>query len=88
MMIEDIRDYAKENGQRIINEDRPFEFRIGFRCAKTEKTWWINIENMKESLQILENDSPATKTKKELVKGCLPSQGGRLALLQFLNNKT
>lgn len=88
LMIEDIREYAKNNGRRIVNEDRPLEFRVAFRCAKTGKTWSVLMENINTSLQPADTDDQAAQTKKELIKACLPSQGGRLSLLHFLNAKS
>lgn len=86
-MIDDIREHAKQNNRRIISEDRPLSFRIGFRCIKTGKTWSVLMSNIYNSLKLNDADDVMTKSRKELIFNCLPSKNGRMILMSFLNNK-
>src|ERR1700676_3139759 len=49
-MFDDIQEHAKNNGRAVINEDRPAELRLAWRCTKTDKTWSIKINNVKKSM--------------------------------------
>jgi hypothetical protein len=86
-MVEEMRMYAAANHRRIYNEDRPLEFRFGWRCAQTNKTWSIRMDKIAKSLEDVPGEPQDIKTKKELLKGCLTSAGGRIALCHFINSK-
>jgi hypothetical protein len=86
-MIDDIREYAKQNGRRIISEDRPLSFRVGFRCITTSKTWSVLMSNIYNTLRPDNADDIIIKSRKELIMNCLPSKSGRMILMGFLNNK-
>jgi hypothetical protein len=87
LMVEEMRDYAATNHRRIYNEDRPLEFRFGWRCAQTNKTWSIRMDKIAKSLESVPGEAQSVKTKKELLRGCLTSAEGRVALCHFLNSK-
>ena len=80
-MLADIRDHSKNNGSAIINEDRPMQLRLGWRCTNTNKNWSIRISNVKKSLEKMEPH------KKDLILRAIQSQEGREALTASLNSK-
>lgn len=80
-MLADIREHAKNNGSAIINEDKPMQLRLGWRCTNTNKTWSIRIANFKKSLEKM------GPHQKDLISRAIQSQEGKEALTASLNSK-
>jgi hypothetical protein len=80
-MFDDIREHAKNNDRAVIEEDRPHQLRLAWRCTNTNKTWSIRITNVKKSLG---NSEPS---RKELVGRAIMTQDGKIALTASLNSK-
>jgi hypothetical protein len=87
VMIGEMREHAKNNKRRIYNEDRPLEFRLGWRCAQTGKTWSIKMEALGRSLDIKADDSWETKTMKLMLRESITSVSGRVAICHYINSK-
>jgi hypothetical protein len=82
-MFEDIREHAKNNERCIVNEDKPMQLRLGWRCTKTNKTWSIRISDFKKTAEA----SGVNKAKGEILLQCLRTQDGKKALTDSLNSK-
>jgi hypothetical protein len=80
-MFDDIREHSKNNGRVVIEEDRPHQLRLAWRCTNTNKTWSIRIANVKKSL----NESDPSR--KELMGRAIMTQDGKIALTASLNSK-
>lgn len=80
-MFEDIREHAKNNGRTVVEEDRPTQLRLAWRCTNTNKTWSIRISNVKKSL---ENSTP---DKKDIMSRAIQTQEGKINLTASLNSK-
>jgi hypothetical protein len=50
-MFDDIREHAKNNDRAVIEEDRPRQLRLAWRCTNTNKTWSIKIANVKKIIK-------------------------------------
>ncbi len=80
-LFDNIREYAKNNNRAVIEEDRPHQLRLAWRCTNTNKTWSIKIANVKKSLK------DADPMKQELVNSAIISQDGKKTLTTILNSK-
>lgn len=79
-MMDDIKEHAKNNGRSVIEEDRPHELRLAWRCTNTNKTWSIRITNFRKTA----NDRNGGL---ELLDRCLQTQEGKDNLTKSLNSK-
>jgi hypothetical protein len=86
-MIKEMRDFAMKNKRRIYNEDRPLEFRLGWRCAQTGKTWSIKMEALGKSLDAKADDNWEVKVLKDMLRGSITSVVGRVAICHYINSK-
>lgn len=41
LMLKDIEEH-KKNGNTIVNDDKPQELLVGYRCIDTGKTWHVS----------------------------------------------
>jgi hypothetical protein len=80
LMFEDIREHAKNNGRAVIEEDRPINLRLAWRCQNTEKTWSIRITNFKASFENVSEH-------KDIMRRALMTQEGKHNLTAMLNDK-
>ena len=79
-MIKDIKDYAAANGNQIVNQDKPRELKLGFKCEATNKQWTIRIKH----IRCVEADGPSLK----IIKNAFCTENGRNLFCDYLNNKT
>ena len=82
-MLDDMKVYAANNGRAIIQEDKPFQLRLGYRCTNTNKTWSIKITNMKRSLAEAEKSGNVDKAL--VFTMAMQTQQGKENLLKIIN---
>jgi len=80
-MLQDMKQYALNNGQVIEMADRPMQLRWAWKCKNTGKSWSIKISTLKEYIQSLDQKKQATFSK------ILSSQEGKQGLLNIINGK-
>lgn len=87
-MFEDIREHAKNNGRAVIEEDRPIQLRLAWRCTNTNKTWSIRITDFKKSIDdIQKTDASASTNRGDLLRKAIMTQSGKENLTRVLNSK-
>lgn len=78
LMIEDIREHARNNGRLVVSDDDPANLKLGWRCAVTGKYWRISSVNLRDTL----GEGP----KPDLIRGFLKDQFGKSVLTAYLNS--
>jgi len=87
MMI-DMKNHAQNNGRAIIEEDRPVQLRIAYRCTNTNKTWSIKINKLRdytEKLKATGEQLDSGKNKGDVISLAMSSQEGKQKLLEMIN---
>lgn len=91
-MLDNIKKHAS-NGNTIVEEDRPHQLRLAFRCTNTNKTWSIKISDVNKSIVKLETkqDNQDQIIKDIIVASALRTfimtQAGKQTLLNIINGK-
>jgi hypothetical protein len=84
-MLDDMRAHAAANGQAIVEEDRPLQLRLAFRCKNTQKTWSIRITNVKKSLK--QEQDAGNASKADVFSRAIMTQEGKKSLVSVINGK-
>lgn len=85
-MLEDIKKHADANGGAIIQDDRPAQLKLGYRCTNTNKVWTIRISKLKHSVAPANTEVNAS-TREKIIQLAFQSLTGRENILKVINGK-
>jgi len=86
-MLQDMKQYALNNGQAIEMADRPAELRWGWKCKNTGKTWSIGIGTLKKYKESLNLGNDVDQKKADVLARTMQTQEGKQNLLDVINGR-
>ena len=84
-MLNDMKAHAKVNEGAIVQEDRPMELKLAYRCTNTNKTWSCKITNIRKTADELIKNGESEKA--DLIFKANATEEGKNNLLAVINGK-